>query len=87
MYIREKDMKLLRCDHCRKTEKLEDEKDYVENWETVVVSTHFHYDICDDCSPLLFEFFLGLQSIQKVDTLTHGTNEKEGAASSPVREV
>jgi hypothetical protein len=50
-------MRLFKCDHCGKTESPKQEADYIENWETITISTNFHYDICEECSPALFKFF------------------------------
>ena len=52
-------MRFCKCDHCGKqaTPQRRDEEDYVEGWESVTVNTAFYYDICDECSPLLFAFF------------------------------
>lgn len=50
-------MKLFRCDRCEKTESPKEGADYVEDWESVIVSTNFHYDICGGCSRELFDFF------------------------------
>jgi hypothetical protein len=51
-------MKIFKCDRCGKTAspKKADE-DYIENWESVTISSVFHYDICDGCAPELFQFF------------------------------
>lgn len=50
-------MKMFQCDHCGKTENPKEDADYVEDWEHVTISTHFHYDICQQCAPALFGFF------------------------------
>lgn len=50
-------MKLFRCDRCGNTETPKDGVDYIENWESVTISTAFHFDICAACSPTLFKLF------------------------------
>jgi len=52
-------VRLFKCDHCGRTEPAEDGENFVQDWEDVTVSTSFHYDICDDCSPALFKFLDG----------------------------
>ena len=49
-------MRILKCDRCGREESPKEDADYVEDWETVTVSTHYRFDICDTCSPALFKF-------------------------------
>jgi hypothetical protein len=50
-------MKVFKCDHCGKTEKPKEGDNYVENWDSVTISAHTHFDVCPDCAQILFEFF------------------------------
>jgi hypothetical protein len=59
-------MKFWKCDRCGKQATPEEGgADYVKDWETVTVSTSFHYGICDTCSPLLFKFLTSMQEAAK----------------------
>jgi len=51
-------MKSFECDICGLRANPEDGADYVENWESVTISTEFHYDVCSLCAPKLFGMFL-----------------------------
>jgi hypothetical protein len=46
-------MTIFVCDHCGKQSPGEN---YAPDWEKVIVSTSFHYDICPECAPALFQF-------------------------------
>jgi hypothetical protein len=49
-------MRIFKCDHCGKQESPKEGEEFVENWDTVTISTSFCYDVCEKCAKELFEF-------------------------------
>ncbi len=55
-------MQLFQCDHCGTTAAPKEGTNYVEDWESVTVSTNFHYDLCSDCGRAMFKFLTRMVS-------------------------